>query len=129
MKSMKRAIITIDEQGRVHFPNANADDIWMSTQELVELLGITSPTLRSNIRAINKSGIIKVYESERYITLPNGNGIDIYSLQMIIALAFRIDTHEAYRLREAIICRLCQRNRQPNNLMMYITPRNAKYPC
>lgn len=126
---MKRAIITIDKQGRVHFPNANADDIWMSTQELVELLGITSPTLRSNIRAINKSGIIKVYESERYITLPNGNGIDIYSLQMIIALAFRIDTCEAYRLREAIICRLCQRNRQPDNLMMYVATRNAKYSC
>lgn len=70
---MKRAIITIDEQGRVHFPNANADDIWMSTQELVELLGVTSPTLRSNIRTVYKSGIVKEYESERYITLPNDN--------------------------------------------------------
>ena len=126
---MKRAIITIDEQGRVHFPNANADDIWMSTQELVELLGVTFPTLRSNVRAIYKSGIVKEYESERYITLPNGNGIDIYTLQMIIALAFRIDTHEAYRFREAIICRLCQRNRQPDNLMMYVATRNTKYSC
>ncbi len=126
---MKRAIITIDEQGRLHFPDTNANDIWMSTQELVELLGVTFPTLRSNIRAIYKSGIVKEYEAERYISLPNGNGIDIYSLQMIIALAFRIDTHEAYRLREAIICRLCQRNRLPDNLMMYIAPRNAKYSC
>lgn len=126
---MKRAIITIDEQGRVHFPNASADDVWMSTQELVELLGVTSPTLRSNIRTVYKSGIVKEYESEQYITLPNGNGIDIHSLQMIIALAFRIDTCEAYRLREAIICRLCQRKRQPDNLMMYIAPRNAKYSC
>lgn len=126
---MKRAIIAIDEQGRVHFPNANANDIWMSTQELVELLGVTSPTLRSNIRAIYKSGIVNEYESERYITLPNGNSIDIYSLQMIIALAFHINTHEAYRLREAIICRLYQKNIQSNNLMMYIAPRNAKYSC
>ena len=126
---MKRAIITIDEQGRVHFPNANADDIWMSTQELVELLGVTTLTLRSNIITVYKSGIVKEYESERYITLPNGNGIDIYSLQMIIALAFRIDTHEAYRFREAIICRLCQRNRQPDNLMMYVATRNTKYSC
>lgn len=37
MKSMKRAIITIDEQGRVHFPNANADDIWLSTQATLNL--------------------------------------------------------------------------------------------
>ena len=129
MKSMKRAIITIDEQRGVHFPNANVDDIWMSTQELVELFWVTSPTLRSNIRTIYKSGFVKEYESERYITLPNGNGIDIYSLQMIIALAVRIDTHEAYRLREAIICRLCQKSRQPDNLMMCIASRNAKYSC
>ncbi|MBO5188168.1 MAG: hypothetical protein J6B59_02610, partial [Alistipes sp.] len=95
---MKRAIITIDEQGRLHFPDTNANDIWMSTQELVELLGVTFPTLRSNIRAIYKSGIVKEYEAERYISLPNGNGVDIYSLRMIMALAFHIDTHEAYRL-------------------------------
>ena len=37
MKRMKRAIITIDEQGRVHFPNANTDDIWMSTQATLNL--------------------------------------------------------------------------------------------
>lgn len=126
---MKRTIITIDEQGRVHFPNADADDIWMSTQELVELLGVTFPTLRSNIRAIYKSGIVKEYEAERYISLPNGNGVDIYSLRMIMALAFHIDTHEAYRLRESIINRLYQRNTHPDNLMMYIAPHNTLYPC
>ena len=126
---MKRAIITIDEQERVYFPNTNANDIWMSTQELVELLGVTFPTLRSNIRAIYKSGIVKEYEAERYISLPNGNGVDIYSLRMIMALAFHIDTHEAYRLRESIINRLYQRNTHPDNLMMYIAPHNTLYPC
>ena len=89
---MKRAIIKIDEQGRVHFPDTNANDIWMSTQELVKVLGVTFPTLRGNIRAIYKSGIVKECEDERYIPLPNGNGVDIYSLRMIMALAFRIDT-------------------------------------
>ena len=126
---MKRAIITIDEQGRVHFPDTNPNDIWMSTQELVELLGVTFPTLRSNIRAIYKSGMVKEYDAERYITLPNGNGVDIYSLRMIMALAFHIDTHEAYRLRESIINRLYQRNTHPDNLMMYIAPHNTLYPC
>ena len=119
----------MDEQGKVYFPDTNPNDIWMSTQELVELLGVTFPTLSSNIRAIYKSGIVKKYESERYITLPNGNGMDVYSIQMIIALAFRIDTHEAYRLREAIIHRLYQKNIQFNNLMMYIAPHNTQYSC
>ena len=125
---MKRAIIAIDEQGKVHFPDTNPNDIWMSTQEVVELLGVTFPTLRSNIRAIYKSGIVKEYEAERYITLPNSNGVDIYSLRMIMALAFRINTPEAYRLRKSIINRLYQRNTYPDNLMMYIVPRNTLYP-
>lgn len=126
---MKRAIITIDEQGKVYFPDTNPNDIWMSTLEVVELLGVTFPTLKSNIRAIYKSGIVKEYEAERYITLPNSNGVDIYSLRMIMALAFRINTPEAYRLRESIINRLYQRNAYPDNLMMYIVPHNTLYPC
>lgn len=126
---MKRAIITIDEQGRVHFPDTNANEIWMSTIELVELLGVTYPTLRAAIKAIYKSGIVKEYDAERYITLPNGNGMDIYSLQMITALIFRIDTPEAYKLREAIISRLCRRDTNVDSLMMYISPRNTQYHC
>ena len=126
---MRRAIITIDEQKRVHFPDANANDVWMSIAELVELLGVTYPTLRAAIKAIYKSGIVKEYDAERYITLPNGNGIDIYSLQMITALIFRIDTPEAYSIREVIISRLCRRDTKVNSLMMYISPRNTQYPC
>lgn len=128
-RSMRRTIITIDEQKRVHFPDTNANEIWMSTIELVELLGVTYPTLRAAIKTIYKSGIVKEYDAERYITLPNGNGMDIYSLQMITALIFRIDTPEAYRLREAIISRLCQRDTKSNSLMMYISQRNTQYPC
>ena len=126
---MKRAIITIDEQKRVHFPDTNVKYIWMSTAELVELLGVTYPTLRAAIKAIYKSGIVKEYEAERYIILPNGNGMDIYSLQMITALIFRIDTPEAYKLREAIISRLCRRDTNVDSLMMYISPRNTQYHC
>lgn len=101
----------------------------MSTAELVELLGVTYPTLRAAIKAIYKSGIVNEYEVERYITLPNGNGMDIYSLQMITALIFRIDTPEAYKLREAIISRLCRRDTNVDSLMMYISPHNTQYHC
>ena len=128
-RSMRRAIITIDEQGRVHFPDTNANEIWMSTAELVELLGVTYPTIRAAIKAICKSGIVNEYEAERYTTLPNGNGMNIYSLQMITALIFRIDTPEAYKLREAIISRLCRRDTKVNSLMMYISPHNTQYHC
>jgi len=46
---MERAIITINESGRVNIPCGN---VWMSEMELVELFGVIAPTLRFNIKAI-----------------------------------------------------------------------------
>lgn len=46
---MKRAIITISEQGIVNIPNT---DVLMSFAELVELFDVAAPTLKAAIRAI-----------------------------------------------------------------------------
>lgn len=67
---MERSIITIGESGNIIMPN-NTTDIWMSEPELVELFGITAPTLRAAIRAIYKSGALKEYEVHKYIRLEN----------------------------------------------------------
>ena len=98
----ERSIITVDEYGKIHFQN-NSNNIWMSTNELIELFGITYPTLKANIKAIYKSGILNEYEMQRYIKLPNGNYVDVYSLPLIIALSFRLDTLGAYRIREYVM--------------------------
>ena len=36
----ERNIITMDEYGRIHFPSTTNNDIWMNTNELIELFGI-----------------------------------------------------------------------------------------
>ncbi len=53
----ERNIITMGEYGRIHFPDAKSKNIWMSTNELIDLLGITYSTLKANIKAIYKSSI------------------------------------------------------------------------
>ena len=50
----------MDEYGKIHFPNIS-NNVWMSTNELIELFGITYPTLKANIKAIYKSGILNEY--------------------------------------------------------------------
>ena len=101
----ERNIITMDEYGKIHFPN-NSNNIWMSTNELIGLFGITFPTLRANIKAIYKSGILNEHEVQKCIKLPNGNNVDVYSLPLIIALSFRLDTFGAYKMREYVINKL-----------------------
>lgn len=88
---MERETITKDECGRVVVPSDTAN-IWMSEMDLVELFGTTAPTLRAAIRAVYKSGALKQHEVERSVRLPDGYGMDVYALQMVMALAFRINT-------------------------------------
>ena len=84
----ERNIITIDEYGQIHFPSTTNNDIWMCTNELINLFSITSPTLRANITTIYKSGVLNEHEVQRCINISNGISIDVYTLSMIVALSF-----------------------------------------
>ena len=102
----ERCIITMDGYEQIHFPDAAAKNIWMSTNELIDLFGIIYPTLRVNIKAIYKSGILDECEGQKCINLSNGISIDVYALPMIIALSFRLNTLGAYKTREYVMDKL-----------------------
>ena len=102
---MKRTTITMDGCGRAAVPSDIAN-IWMSEMELMELFDTIAPTLRAAIRAVYKSGALKPCEVERRIKLPNGYYSEAYSLPMVVALAFRIDTPSASNVRNALLERL-----------------------
>ena len=102
---MKQAIITMDVYGKVAVPS-DATNIWMNEMELVELFGATAPALRAAIRAVYKSGVLQRHEAERYIRFPDGYSMDVYSLPMVVALAFRINTPCSARVRDALLERL-----------------------
>ncbi len=101
---MERDIITMNEYGRVTIPTST--NVWMTEAELSALFGTIAPTLRTAIRAIYKSGVLKQHKAERYIRLPDGYGMDVYALSMVVALAFRINTPCARRVRKALLERL-----------------------
>lgn len=94
----------MDVYDKVAIPS-DAANIWMSEMDLVELFGIIAPTLRAAIRAVYKSGVLKQHEAERYIRLPDGYGMDVYALSMVVALAFRINTPCTARVRDALLKR------------------------
>lgn len=100
---MKRNIIEITEHGTVVIPDR---DIWMSEAELVSMFGVSAPTVRAAIKAVYKSGILKEYELQQYIHLSDKIGVDVYSLEMLVALVFRINSYGAELVRNAILERL-----------------------
>ena len=84
----------------------------MSTNELIDLFGVIYPTLKANIKAIYKSGILDECEVQRCIKLYNGISIDVYALPMIIALSFRLNTLGAYKVRECVMSKFATKPRK-----------------
>lgn len=112
---MERAIITISEYGRVNIPDSN---VWMSEMELVELFGVIAPTLRTAIRAIYKSGTLCPVSTQRCdLATPKG-WATYYNLEVVITLAFRLNTYEASRIRQKVLENLCQRKENGINLLI-----------
>ena len=110
---MERAIITISENGRVNIPNSN---VWMSEMELVELFGVIAPTLRAAIRAIYMSGALTLASTQRYDVATPTSWATFYNLEVVIALAFRLNTYEASRIRQMVLESLTQRKMEVFNL-------------
>ena len=98
----------MDGCGRVAVPS-DAANVWMSEMELVTLFDVIAPTLRAAIRAMYKSGVLQPCDVERRIRLPNGYYADVYALPLVVALAFRFDTPNSARVRNALLERLCLR--------------------
>ncbi len=108
---MKRNIIKITEHGTITIPS---ETVWMSEAELVSLFGVIAPSVRVAIKAVYKSGIQKEHEVQRYIRLSDKIGMDVYSLEMVVALAFRIHSYGAERVRNAVIEKLYLRKEKTN---------------
>ena len=103
---MERAIITINESGRVNIPSKS---VWMSEMELVELFGVIAPTLRTAIKAIYKSGTLCPVSTQRYDLATPKSWATFYNLEVVIALALRLNTYEASRIRQKVLECICRR--------------------
>ena len=98
----------MDGCGRIAVPSDTAS-VWMSEMELVALFDVIAPTLRAAIRAVYRSEVLQLCDVERRISLLNGYYAKAYALPMVVAIAFRINTPNAARVRNALLERLCLR--------------------
>ena len=97
---MNRGIITISETGAVTMPTVS---VWMTQQEIAHLFGVFSCHVRKAIRSIYKNKELNELDTMKYLRQPDGISYDVYSLEMIIAIAFRICSKESVLFRRFII--------------------------
>lgn len=120
---MERGIITITENGTVTMPTV---PVWMTQQEMSDAFNVFGCDIRRAVHAIYKN--MELFESDtmRYIRQDNGISYDVYSLEMVITIAFRLRTKECMAFRRFVIGRLTMNNRQPVNIFFSLSPYNGR---
>ena len=119
---MERGTITINENGAVTMPTAS---VWMTQQEISDAFNVFGCDIRRAIRAIYKNMELLESDTMRYIRQGNGISYDVYSLEMIIAIAFRLRTKECMAFRRFVMGKLYAASRK-EPLYLFFSP--AAYP-
>lgn len=78
-------------------------EIHLRDWQIARLFGVYGQAVRANIKAVIRSGVVKPavdceVRQEGNILLP-----EVFDLEMILALAFRLDSAEAARMRKWVL--------------------------
>lgn len=96
MKERKRGVITISDSGSVSVPSETR----MSIGEIADLFGIYYRIVKQHIHTIEKSGIVRGDISMGAAAEGRNIFPEYYGLEMIIAIAFRIQSKNTQTFRE-----------------------------
>ena len=120
---MERGIITISENGAVTVPTA---PVWMTMQEMSDAFNVFGCDIRRAIRVIYKNHELLEEETKRYIRQDERTRYEVYSLEMMVAVAFKLRTKECMAFRRLVMGSLNMHNRQPANLFFSLSPYNGR---
>jgi len=105
----ERGIIRMTKGGIITMPDK---DVWMTVDEIADMLFVSSATVFRMIRSIYKNSIAREEDTHGSFRLfpyhPNWN-IDVYNLEIIIHLAYTINSDNSLKFRQFIINRLMGR--------------------
>ena len=100
---MERGKLYIHEKengkAEIIFEPANGT-VWLSAWEIGKLLGTYSVAILNHLRAIFKSGVLRESEVSYCLRYSNGGSVDLYNLETVIALSFRIHSPNADLFRQ-----------------------------
>lgn len=115
---MDRGIITISENGAVTIPTA---PVWMTQQEMCDAFNVFGCDIRRAIHAIYKNMELLESDTMCYIRQDNGISYDVYSLEMVIAVAFKLRTKECMAFRKFVMGELYAAS-QKEPLYLFFSP-------
>lgn len=122
-----RRIIKTDEDGNIRIAGNPENGIWMTVWEMSELFNVPIPAIQKEIKAVRKSGIYPDYEVCKYIRMENGYSADIFSIDIIIAVSYRLNTFYAHSFREWLKRKILSGGTQKNSTVFLLIDKG--YSC
>ena len=98
---MKYRVIDLNDLGAVLRPG-----VWLSRCQLADLFGVYYGTITANIKAIIRSGAVNPSYEGTLIQVGNTVLPERYDMEMVIALAFRLHSPAAERVRQYVVQRI-----------------------
>ncbi len=98
----------------------------MTKHQIADLFGCFVAKVVSNIAVVLKSGALNESRVCRFHRYRDGGGVELYSLEMIMALAFRIDTCNAAIFRRWLMERATQPTSPP--ISVFVPMRETAIP-
>lgn len=103
---MKRGVIIIADNV-VNIPDI---PIWMSQAEMADMFGVFGYYIQKAIKSIYKDNVLLELETKRCIIMDRMTSMDVYSLEIIIAVSFKIASGNASIFRKYLINQLQLKN-------------------
>ena len=114
----ERGIIRMTEGGIITMPDK---DVWMTVDEIADMLFVPSAEVFRKIRSIYNKGIAHEEDTHGSFRLflyrPNWS-IDVYNLEIVIRLAYAIGSENSHKFRKYIMNRLMGRPMYENVCLM-----------
>ena len=114
---MERGIITISATGAVTMPIA---PVWMTQFEIADLFGVFSCDVRKAIHTIYKSKELNEFDTMKYLKQPDGISYDVYDIEIVIVVAFRICSRESILFRRFVINEIYATKKE-NSITLFVS--------
>ena len=108
---MKRGIIRMTEGGKVSMP---LTDVWMTREEIADMLGLPEALIFRTIRSIYKKSELYEHETANRIPFPKqeskGWTMEVYNLDLILYLTYKLPSRNAQIFRKYMTNKAYERN-------------------
>lgn len=119
---MTRGIIKIESNTVVVTDN----EVWMTAVEIAGLFHATVPEVNAAIKAVRKPDVLNDYEVCDYMQLENGLYADVYSLEIVIPVAFRLNTYPSHMFRRWLADKVLS-NEKRQTYVMFLQSCKSKF--